>query len=486
MDIKNNRGQLIPIVIGIMLFLMIIIPALIFWANNQAKWSMKHTRKTIAFNLAEAGIDRGVWKLKSSTGTWDNASKGIPVSGYNFDTVYTDIPHGTYRIKFSSGPGNREVTIIAEGRDTTTDEVKAIKAVFRNQCIPGAIISKGIITWANAFSAHWGPIMAHNNINITDANAAQDYFPRKFSRQVVTSIPSYPRDTNGIDPPNTDNIEWWSDYPVPDLPVLDFSTMRSSAAVYTTISLPGGGTWVVNTLNVYGCSKMKSYKGPKWWYDYKNKKNLSTCNIGGTNHDGLPHFQNSYRHPLAKKGRIWYWDEGQDVIFTGSTGADGGGIIGDIIVRGNLTNYWGDNLDYNAIGLANCKIPSEAWKEYTKITKTTGDTSAKNQYPGDDGYQKCRATFKFGGETWTGGHNPPAAYNTDVGLVGFLYVGGDFNIQRAMDYYGAIWVVGNVSRATGVAEQSIVFFKDDLSLPALNIVLVRVSWEEIKPSTQAW
>ena len=460
---KINRGQVLVIVIAVMLFLMIIIPALIYWTQNQAKWSVKQQNKSIAFNLAEAGIDRGLWKVKSSTSIWNMASKGQVITGYNFDITYSDIPGGIYRIKFSSGPAGSEVTVTAEGKDSGSKEIRAIKVIFKNQTIPGAIISKGIITWANAFEAHWGPIMSHGNINITDAVAAKKYYPRKFSRQVVSSLPSYPRDINGLTPPNTDNVEWWSDYPVPDLPQLDFATLKSSAQA-------------TNTLNIYGCSKMSINPNPSghpwgWWGSNK-------CNLGGAagSHNGLKHFQNAWNHPWARKGYTWFWDQG-DLIFTGGTAAKGCGIWGNVIVRGNLTNYQGDNYYFTG------KVPSEAWREYTKITETTGDTAATNQYPADNGYQKNRATFNFGSETWTGG---PASYNTDVGLRGFLYVGGNYDIKRDMDIYGAVWVEGSVSKATGAAERTIIFFDDSLSLPAFNVVLVRLWWGEIMPSSQAW
>lgn len=521
---KKEKGQILIIVLAILMFLIIVIPPLVEWISNQARWSEKQYKKSIAFNLAQAGIDRGLWVLKSSTATWELVSEGGVIPGYNFDVVYNDISGGVYRVRFTSGTTSREVKIIAEGRDEKLNEVVAIEAEYRNQVIPGAVISKGIITWANAFSAHWGPIMAHNNINITDANAAKEYFPRKFSRQVVTSVPSYPRDENGLNPPNS-GFDWWSDYPVPDLPQLDFTTLRSSAATNVAVYLsysgedstykyylwkdwqPIGATppsdWIssatVNTLNVYACSKMTDYNGPKWWIIYRKKKTtgaisqastLSSCNLGGNSHNGQKHFQNPWRHPLHAANRVWYWDS--DVIFTGSTGDDGCGIIGTVIVQGNLTNYCGDNLNYNEIGLSNCKIPPDAWQEYKYLTAKKAvdseddlnkDTSATNEYPGDDGYQRVRSTFRFGAETWSGG---PTAANTDLGLKGFLYVGGDLNIEGQMDYYGALWVVGNVSRATGVSERSIIFYDDSLDLPALNVVLVRRSWKEIKPSSLPW
>jgi len=469
---QNESGQMLAIALGIVLLLLIIVPNLVKMVQTESRQTDKQRKSTIAFNIAETAVERGMWKLKESTGAWDNAYRGNAIPGYNFDVTHTDVDGGSYRIRITSGPNLREVTIVGEGKDQTSQEVRAIRAVFRNTAVPGAMISRGVITWANAFSAHWGAIMAHGNINITDANAAMDYFPRKYSRQVVAApgFGQYARDVNGIDPPNTDGVEWWSDYPVPDLPVLDFAALRSSAAA-------------TNTLNIYGCSKMSSNPNPpghpwRWWvgsgYNY-------SCNLGGGSgsHTGQRHFQNPWRHPWHASSFTWYWDN--DVIFTGGTGARGCGIIGNIIIRGNFTNYCGDNLYWNEIGLENCRVPSEAWREYAKITKTTGDTAAINEYPADNGYQTCRPTFRFGAETWTGGQNPPPAGNTDVGIKGFLYVGGNYNIEGPMDIYGAVWVVGNVSKAVG-AERTIIFYDENLDLPTLNVVLLRRSWQEIPPS----
>lgn len=456
---RNNEGFALAAVISIMLVLMILLPAMIRWIQQDTKMTVKDQKSTLAFNLAETGVDRGMWKVKSSTGTFSQAKAGTTITGYNFDTTYTDIPGGVYRIRITSGPASNQVTVTGEGKDLVTNERRAVKAIFTNTTIPGAIISGGVITWANAFSAHWGPVMAHNNINITDANAAQDFFPRKLSRQVVQcTIGSYDRDTNGLTPPNTDSQEWWSDYNVPDMPVLDFTTLRASASA-------------TSTLNVYGCSKMTSgVVGAAWW-------GANKCNVGSANHNGLFHMQNTWNHSRARKNYCWYWDG--DVRFTGNTGTEGNGIWGTVIVRGNLTNDAGDNYSYTGA------VPSTAWQEYAKISKSAGDTSAKNEYPADDGYQKNRSTFNFGGETWTGGKSPPPAANTDVGFRGLLYVGGNFDIQGPADINGAVYVVGNISKAVG-SERTIVFYDDSLNVPTLNVVLVRASWEEILPSSTVW
>lgn len=450
--VTDRKGQVLPLILIISVVLMILVPATVLWVQTEARQTVKEHRSTVAFNLAEAGIDRGMWKLKSSTATWDAAYGGIPIPGYNFDRTYSDVPGGYYRIKFSTSAGPGRVAIIAEGKDASTEEIRSIRAVYRNQCIPGAMIAGGVLTWANAFSAQWGPIMAQNNINITDANAAKDYFPRKFSRQVVKSNSGgYARDLNGLDPPNTDNVEWWSDYDVPDLPIPDFTALRSSAAAS-------------GTLNVYGCKKT----GASW----DKRSTCSSSGGGGGKHSR--HFGNPWRHPKHLDQCVWYWDN--DVELIGSTGNDGCGIYGTIIVRGNLTLNVGDNYAYTG------PVPSAAWQEYAKITKTTGDTSAKNQYPADDGFQKNRSTFRFGNETWSGG---PAYYNTDVGIRGFVYVGGNLDIKGPLDINGAVWVVGNVMKATG-SERCVIFFDDTLQLPSLNVVLVRESWKEIQPSPVAW
>lgn len=446
---RRARGQTLVMVLLILSVTAIMIPAIVFWLRSEAKWSVKESRNTVAFNLADGAVERGMWKLKSSTSTWDAAAKGTLIAGYNNDLTYSDMPGGYYRIKFSSGPSAGRVTVIGEGKDTSSNEIRAVQVVFQNSSVPGAVIARGVITWANAFSAHWGPIMSQNNINITDANAAQDYFPRKLSKQVVTcNSKGYARDTNGLDPPNTDGVEWWSGYNVPDLPVLDFEAMKSSAIA-------------TNTYNIYGCKKT----GASW-------DGRSSCSINVTPH--AQHFGNPWYHPLARKNYTWYWDS--DVTLAGSTGDDGCGIWGTVICRGNLTLATGDNYSYTG------HVPPEAWMEYGKITKSGGDTSTKNQYPADDGYQKSRSTFGFGSETWTGG---PIAGNTDIGIRGFIYCGGNLDIEGPLDINGAVWVEGTVSKAVG-SERCVIFFDDTLNVPSLNVVLVRKSWAEILPSSQAW
>jgi len=463
---KRQNAFALPIVLALLLVSMILTAAMLHWVKNDTIASVKELKSQTAYNLAEAAVERGLWKVKSSTASCNAATSGVVIPGYNFDTTYADITGGTYRIKLTAGPGYKQITVTGEGRDKGVKEARAISAVFKNLSIPGPLLTQGNVTLQNLFQIHWGPVMSQGNITINDATDATQYFPRKYSKQTVSSsIVGQSRDTNGINPPNTDNVEWWSNYDVPELPLLDFATLRTSATA--------DGTALNTTLNVFGCSKMTAgVVGAAWWGG-------NVCSIAGANHNGLKHFQNSWNNPKARLNKTWYWDN--DVIMTGSTGATGNGMWGSIIIRGNFTNWAGDNYSFTG------PVPAEAWREYTKFTKTTGDTATSNQYPADTGLKSNAATFGFGTQTWTtAGSFIPASGNTDVGFRGLIYVGGNMDMQGPADICGAVWVVGGITRGAAIVDPVLVFYDESLDLPLLNVILVRQTWDEVKPSTTTW
>src|ERR1019366_1333872 len=110
---QSEQGQILPIVIACLLMLTIVLFGLVNWIQNDTKLSVKEQKSTTAINFAEAGVDRGSWKLQSSTSTWVTAAAGTIIPGYIFDTTFTDIPGGAYRIKFTPGTynGNPAVTV---------------------------------------------------------------------------------------------------------------------------------------------------------------------------------------------------------------------------------------------------------------------------------------------------------------------------------------------------------------------------------------
>lgn len=112
--------------------------------------------------------------------------------------------------------------------------------------------------------------------------------------------------------------------------------------------------------------------------------------------------------------------------------------------------------------------------EYQKI-----DTASSNQYPGDQGYRTTAATYNIGscGVTCEG-----SASGSDLGVRGFLYVGGAINMTGDSGVYGAIWVQQGWSGGGNV----MVFYDDSLVLPQLNVTLSRSSWQETTPQNAVW
>lgn len=143
----SSKGQVLPVVMLCLLVLSIIIYGMVSWIQNDTRWSVKQQKSTSAINLAEAAIDRGTWKLQSTTSTWNAAASGQAIAGYHFDTTYYDIPGGSYRIRFSSA-ANQCVTVIGEGRDSANKETRAIQAVYQNQAIYSPLMAGSMITWS--------------------------------------------------------------------------------------------------------------------------------------------------------------------------------------------------------------------------------------------------------------------------------------------------------------------------------------------------
>lgn len=423
---RGGRGQVLVGVILVLMALLIMVPALVQWVQQESRTSVKDRKSSTAFNLAQAAVERGMWKLKSSTSTWASAAAGVSIAGYNFDVTYRDLPGGSYRIRFEEDTlnGVAVVVVTGEGRDESSKETRAIEAVYQNVSIPGAIIAGGNFEQAETSIVHWGPVMAMGTI-LVSGSAYNSHYPRKLSKQWVL-----PYD-NSLVPPNTDNLEWWSDYDVPELPQFDFTTMKSSAIATNTYNC--SGRWNATIADQVLCNT-----------------GCVSCNVSGL-----------YQDSRAGNNYIWYWD--QDVVINGT------GIKGTTIVRGNLTLVGGD---YGNSGM-NMRVPYGAWREYQQF-----DNASTNTYPGDNGYQAVKNEYQLGAnDTIEGGPT-----GSDTGFNGFVYVGSDINASGDADVYGAIWVVG----AWNSADNIIIFYNDQLNVPTLNVVLVRQSWKEVSPSATSW
>ncbi len=427
---SGHRGQILVGVMVIVVILLITAPAMVAWIQQDVRLSVKDRKTTTAFNLAEAGIDRAYWKLKSSTSTWAAARAGVVIAGYNFDQNYTDISGGVYRISITSGPAADQVQVIGEGRDLLAKEKRSIQVQYSNSAVPGALISGAGISSSGDSVIHWGPMLAMNNITLS-GNSALRFFPRKLSKQAVIGTVANPRDTNGVTPPNTDNKEWWSSYDVPELPIFDFAALRSSAAATGTLNCNGNAAVLGATIP---CGSA-----------------CVNCSV-----------TNLYNDSRKLADDVWYWDN--NASWSGKNG-----VKGTVIVRGNL-NVTGVDL-YNPPPVI---VSANAWKEYQKF-----DTGAINQYPGDLGISTSAASYDIGacGSTCEGSFS-----GSDVGVYGFLYVGGTINMAGDSDVYGAVWVQSGWAGAGNV----MIFYNDKLVLPQLNVTLTRDSWKERTPISGSW
>lgn len=464
---KTSKGFALPAVLAIMLVFMVLLPALVMWIQQDTKMAVKTQKTNFALNLAEAGVDRGMWKLKSSSSTFAQAYAGTVITGYNFDTTYSDIAGGTYRIKFSSGPAAKQVTIWAEGRDSANNQTRSIKEVVQNQTIYSPLMASGGTSWAKGLLIFWGPIISQGNITIQDDVVGGIYYPQKYAQGTVIGTAANPRDTNGLAPPNTDNVEWWSEYSVPDVPVLDFAALRSSAAA-------------TGTLNVYGCRSTQGGAGTNNSSTAWDTR--SSCTSAGAH---ATHFGNPWCHPKSARNQpnnsyVWYWD-GDVTLSGGSTANQSCGLRGIIIVRGNLTIDTPGEYNYNG------PVPTNAWQQHQKFTKTTNDSAAANEYPADTGFHSSGSTFNFGTDTFGVPGLGAGPYHCTVGIRGFTYVGGNLTIVNYMDFNGAVWVNGTVTSSGGTLATSCgIFYDDTLSVPALNVILIKMSWNEVAPSSTLW
>lgn len=84
------------------------------------------------------------------------------------------------------------------------------------------------------------------------------------------------------------------------------------------------------------------------------------------------------------------------------------------------------------------------------------------------------------------GPEAPISGNTDVGIRGLIYTGGNLTFNSLSDVAGSVWVVGNVVNNDTSGERVLVFYEPNLNLPLLNVVLGRLSWDEVAPSTAPW
>ncbi|OGS38164.1 MAG: hypothetical protein A2551_08135 [Elusimicrobia bacterium RIFOXYD2_FULL_34_30] len=400
-------------------------------SSFEAKAIVKETKSIRAFHLAEAGIDRGIFKL-NETGIWDTVYEGTAVTGYNGDITYSDIEGGEYRIKFSSGPEVNQITIKASGKDKTTNESRTIQAIYYKAIGVTSALTAGAVNAGGNFIVHWGPISSLANIVLS--GSADNFFPRKYARVHIYDSPSSSHDhdsppsegttqTSGPAWCDDEYREWHDQYDVPDIPELN-NNYKTDAQAYTTAT--GIPTYTTGNIDLTG-----AYDGGGSAAPFNAIANIFTT----------------------------YYAEGNATVKSCNA-------VGVLICKGNL------NIDTSNKGSNYDATPhSNAWKEYVVDAPLRGgshplpDTSASGEYRGDLGYRCSTGTYSI---------DKPA-------FIGLIYCYGSATCSGGPNFFGAIIVKGNVS-GTG---NPVIYF--DLTAAQNmqttgNIRPTRQSWKELPPT----
>ncbi|MBI4656488.1 MAG: hypothetical protein HY746_07070 [Elusimicrobia bacterium] len=449
----------IVIVLVSLLFILIMIPVIEMFVERETKWSLADKRKTTAFHLAEAGLDRAVWKLNEKETYWNDAAKGTIFVGYNNDKTYTDIKGGSYQIQISSVNGKTQVKITSTGKDSSNNEFRAIEA-FYEVSAPVAAIQAPTLQFNSSFKAFWGPVMSLTDISLN--SSADELFPRKFARTSITSSSSYGDRDNNASPANTDCREYWAyndatcgSSGVPDMPLVDINWYRTQSQI-----------------------------APNLYYD-------------------TPPATETFSNLQDNAPKIRFFEG--NATFTGTTHFRGW-IIAMGKVTFNASGY--DNATYGSYTVSASSIPAEAWKEHQKnvFDKGTnpggGCTSGCNgggigkvdddnydndseaeaddccidQYPGDGGYHVVES-FNF--KTGCIAHNKLAGHSGEpVAFRGLVYSGDVMDMNSSTVIHGIIVAPGGFKGTSS----GIVFYDPFAEVELVNDNFTRTYWKEIIPT----
>ncbi|MCX5784422.1 MAG: hypothetical protein NTX59_01905 [Elusimicrobia bacterium] len=370
---RKNKGQVLVGALLILAVLAIIVPIMVMYVRNEAKWSVKQGQNSNAFQLAEAALERGHQKATESTTTWKSLMDGQALPGFNASTptAYTELPGGSYVVYITSGPGPQSITIIGLGRDkngATSKEVRAVKAVYGNAYNSRAVtyeVATAVYMSGNNVQVEWGGIVSHGTATIADK-----------LHPTYRAVAGIDLDTNGPWPLNNDpNNWWWHSY---DTTVPPFPTINTEA--YKALAI---GPDPAHPLKDH-CNNNFYTAGS---YD---KKSFTDCN---------------------KKQ-----DNGNTYYIGGNWSDFNSAFTGNIIVMGDLAFSNGKQPSVDAYDAV---VPPFAWKEYCN------DWAAYQAYD----------TYAVGKPACFGSLNynyqaSGVTYNIAPSIHGFVYVAGNFSIPN--------------------------------------------------------
>jgi len=230
--LSSEKGQTLMFAIIVVIVLLVFVSTLNKLLNYDTRLTMKHKRSTTAFHLAEAAVDRGIWKLKESKDVWNGVESWTSTYPYKGGKDFDDIEGGEYRITISTTSNENERKIIGWGRDDSTNELRTIEVIVKNVTSETSIVSPDLYVGGAAI-AHWGPMKSHKGGMDLQGNSINRWYPRKYAAGPITN-----RDIIDDDD-NTDDTEYWAYHSVPTPPGIGIADYREESKVGDNEYHPG-------------------------------------------------------------------------------------------------------------------------------------------------------------------------------------------------------------------------------------------------------
>ncbi|MFA5858540.1 MAG: hypothetical protein WC955_05695 [Elusimicrobiota bacterium] len=422
LKLNDESGQVILLVIVIMMVFILGMELLVNLVSQETKTSVKTKRTTTAFHLAEAGLDRGVWKMQESSSVWDDIVTGTKIEGYRGYTSesYKEYDSagklmGEYAIDIASTSQSNVVRVFSKAKDASSYEVRAIEAYYRKQVIVGPIDVDSTIEYKPNLTVHWGPVVTYGSIEMSPTK----YYPRKISKGRIVG-----RDVDQSSP-NTDDLEYWAYEDLGNPPRVDLAYYKTLAIASQVLPMRKGSGSGAATAFPSGSGYFRAADNPN---GYEFRAPTGSGNYTFENSTSVIYVEGNASLP---SGKCWL-------------------DVAALIVTGDCDF----NADFQTYGAT---IPVGAQNEYL--------------HPSAQGF-------------WTTNFAPigeGGIYSiSSCGMHGFLYVGGKMsNAGANAIIVGAIKVIGQVTLNTmTVYYDSTV--TSEIHLTSSNAQ--RISWNEVVTS----
>lgn len=306
---RKNSGNILAAFVGVLLLAVIFLPMVIQLLQSDSNQAVNQRKSTVAYQLAEAAVAKGVAKLTETRKNWTDAVAGVPITRFQgLDSeAFTDIPGGTYKVAFSTGNVPGTVRITGKGRDSSTKEVRVIEAEYSgiDPDAPALILNGGLGNGSPNVGVHWGSVKSYDNLW---------YYRGSYPHPRLYSAGLTRYDT---DPalPNTNNVDTWSyqttlgSPPSPDLGYYKQKALNSvvpSSSTTGEIRRVDGSSVVRNPPNsgffqsalnagfdVYFDRLMSIPEGMGTHYDYRSSTSVLYFELFSA-HSSYVHFRNMF------------------------------------------------------------------------------------------------------------------------------------------------------------------------------------------------